>query len=738
MQVDDTNAQFRRAVSIVNHTDQHLFLTGKAGTGKTTFLKYIREHTFKKLVVVAPTGVAAINAGGVTLHSFFQLPFGTFIANKNDGWNQMDSRVYNTNQLLSQSRIRRKKRDLIRELDLLIIDEISMVRADLLDAVDILLRHIRRRHHEPFGGLQMIFIGDLFQLPPVVKNQDWQLMQPFYEGPFFFNARVIKEAPPIYLELKKIYRQDDPAFITLLNNIRNNCCSVEELHLLDRYYQPDFIPCKEDGYITLTSHNYLADQINRRELDKLSGRTYKQQADLEGDFPESAYPADKVLELKSGAQIMFIKNDKGEDRRYFNGKTGTIQRIEGDKIYIKFPGEQELLELTKETWRNVRYQYDEEKDNVKEKEIGSFRQYPIRLAWAVTIHKSQGLTFNKAIIDAGRAFAAGQVYVALSRLTSLEGLVLRSQITPYSIRTDEKVLQFAKKELPEEELDKTLEEAQKLFLHQSVLSAFNWDRLLIRLDQYQETSTPGQTQSRLLETGWINELKAQLLEQQKVGLKFIPALEKLLQKKTAYPRLHERTQAAVEWFTRELEEKIIKEINKHIQELSAKKRTKKKVRLLQNLLEVFKEKKLQLDQAQTITEGLLQAKESQMLIDAATARYRSKREEAAEPETEKPVKPQKGDSARLSLSLFKTHKNTAEIAKLRELKENTILNHLITFIPAGEISIYELFTPEKVAALSSIIKENPEATSSGIREKSGNGFSYPEIKAVQLYLKKEQ
>ncbi len=737
MQVDDTNTQFRRAVSIVNHTDRHLFLTGKAGTGKTTFLKYIREHTFKKLVVVAPTGVAAINAGGMTIHSFFQLPFGTFIANKNEGWNQIDSRVYNTNQLLGQSRIRRKKRNLIRELDLLIIDEISMVRADLLDAVDLLLRHIRRRHHEPFGGIQMVYIGDLFQLPPVVKKHDWQLMQPFYEGPFFFNSRAVKEVPPIYLELKKIYRQDDPAFISLLNNIRNNSCSRPELELLDRYYQPDFIPKKEEGFITLTSHNYLADQINRRELDKLSGRLYKQEAELEGDFPESAYPVDKILELKNGAQIMFIKNDKGEDRRYYNGKTGTIQRIEGKKIYIKFPDEPELLELEKETWRNIRYQYDEEKDNIKEKEIGSFRQYPIRLAWAVTIHKSQGLTFKKAIIDAGRAFAAGQVYVALSRLTSIEGLVLRSQITPASIRTNELVLQFANNELPEEELDKTLEEAQRRFLKQSVLTAFHWDKLLNRLAQYQEASGNTPAQSRLIETGWINELKVHLLEEQKVGLKFVPVLEKLLQRKTSYPRLHQRTKAAVEWFTKDLDEKIVREVDKHIQELRIKKRTKKKVRLLQNLLQGFNEKKLQLDQAQIITEGLLQEKESHILINAATERYRS-RKEATRSGPDQSVKPQKGSSAKHSLSLFREKKTTEEIARLRELKENTIINHLITFIPTGEITIHELFAPEKVAALSSLIKENPEATSSEIREKSGNGFSYPEIKAVQLYLKNRQ
>lgn len=734
MQVDISNARFERAVSIVNHTNRHLFLTGKAGTGKTTFLKYIRAHTFKKLAVVAPTGVAAINAGGVTIHSFFQLPFGTFIANQRSGWNEHNEQVYNTQQLLGKLRIHKKKRELIRELDLLIIDEVSMVRADVLDAMDMVLRHIRRRHHEPFGGLQMVYIGDLYQLPPVVKEEEWRLLQPVYEGPFFFHAQVISETPPIYLELTKIYRQDDPAFIRLLNNIRNNCCATDDLAILDRYFQPDFIPDQEDGYITLTSHNYLAERINNRELEKLPGKKLRVTAEVDGNFPESAFPADKLLEIKEGAQVMFVKNDKGEDRRYFNGKTGIIQDIDAvnEKITIRFPEEEDLLELSRETWRNIRYQYDELKDEVREKEIGSFKQFPLRLAWAVTIHKSQGLTFRKAIIDAGRAFADGQVYVALSRLTGLEGLVLHSKITPASIRTNEQVLQFASSELPEEELDEMLKEAQIQFLHRSVLSAFQWDKLLDRLGKFSANTDKSPAASRLIDSGLVNTLKNVLQEQQRVSFQFIPVLENLLQDKSTHERLHERTQAATKWFGQDLEKRVIGPINHQIKTWKTKPRTKKKVKQLQQLLQSFLDKRQQLEQAVAITEALCQNKERRTLIRAAVQMYRSNENAPAGGKSVKPQKPAKGASRLTSLSLFKAGHSPEDIAALRALKTGTIMDHLISFLPGGEIRIEDLFQPKKVTAVSKIIEAHPDATLAEIRSMAGEEFSFPEIKAAKL------
>ncbi|HEY6899423.1 MAG TPA: AAA family ATPase, partial [Puia sp.] len=433
---DPHNPIFQIAVQYINQTSRPVFLTGKAGTGKTTFLKYIRENSFKKMAVVAPTGVAAINAGGTTMHSFFQLPFGPFLPVPRYGWNENAPNFTDPNSLFKNIRFNASKRELLQELELLIIDEISMVRADMLDAVDFILRHFRQQPLQPFGGIQVLYIGDLYQLPPVVSKTEWNLLQEHYASPFFFDSKVVRTQQPVYLELDKIYRQNEAEFIDILNKVRSNRISADHLERLNDYYQPDFIPSKHDNYITLTSHNHKADSINQEQLASLPGRSHSFEASITGEFSDKSLPAEKTLTLKEGAQVMLIKNDKGEVRRYFNGKIGTIRSIKDDKLTITFPDEPDELTLEKETWRNIRYQYDKDEDKIEEEELGTFRQYPIRLAWAITIHKSQGLTFEKAVIDAGESFAAGQVYVALSRLTDLKGLVLRSRITPGAIRTD--------------------------------------------------------------------------------------------------------------------------------------------------------------------------------------------------------------------------------------------------------------------------------------------------------------
>ncbi|HEX4849252.1 MAG TPA: helicase, partial [Puia sp.] len=425
-----------------------------------TFLKKIREDAFKNIAVVAPTGVAAINAGGVTMHSFFQLPFRPFIPVRTNAWEQQPDAV-DEYALIKNIRFGHEKRELLRELDLLVIDEVSMLRADMLDAIDRILRYFRFQPNLPFGGLQVLYIGDLFQLPPVVVRNEWDILREHYKSPFFFDAHVIQQAPPVYLELKKIYRQSDADFIHILNNIRNNQVSYEDLETLHQHYSPSFKPTQEENYITLTTHNSRADLINKQELDKLPGPIFVFEGKIEREFEEKALPAEKILGLKPGAQIMFIKNDKGEDRRYFNGKIGKITRIKGDEIFIGFEEEKEELLLEKETWKNIRYYFNKEKGKIEEETLGEFTQYPIRLAWAITIHKSQGLTFEKAIIDAGASFAPGQVYVALSRLTSMNGLVLYSRIRPDCIQTDPRIVEFAKTELGEEELQAQFLEEQK-------------------------------------------------------------------------------------------------------------------------------------------------------------------------------------------------------------------------------------------------------------------------------------
>ena len=483
---DPNNTIFQKAIAFVNQTSKHLFLTGKAGTGKTTFLKYIRDNSFKKMAVVAPTGVAAINAGGVTIHSFFQLPFGPFIPTQKNNWEIFNGKVNNQHSLFKNLRLNRAKIDLLRELDLLVIDEVSMVRADMLDAVDAILRHVRRQPLIPFGGVQMLYIGDLFQLPPVVRNEEWEILKEYYDSPFFFNAQAIKYAPPVYIELKKIYRQSDSIFIQILNNIRNNICTKEDLQKLHEHYKPEFAPAKEENFIVLTSHNEKADLINRRELQKLQGKAYSYKAEISGEFYDRSFPAEEVLNLKVGAQIMFIKNDKGEFRRFFNCKIGVVKNIFEDKIYISFPNETDTLVLEKETWQNIKYNYNKNSDKIEEEELGTFRQYPIRLAWAITIHKSQGLTFDKAIIDAGASFAPGQVYVALSRLTSLQGLILHSRIHPNCISTDSRVLEFVKSEESEEQLENILKEEQQNFVKQSLLKGFSWQKVDDALEAHKE------------------------------------------------------------------------------------------------------------------------------------------------------------------------------------------------------------------------------------------------------------
>lgn len=327
----------------------------------------------------------------------------------------------------------------------MIIDEVSMVRCDMLDAIDTILRHFRRQPMLPFGGVQVVYIGDLFQLPPVIPQQEWNILQNYYESPFFFQAKVIKEVPPLYIELKKIYRQNEQYFIDILNRVRNNVPEAADLQELNKRYNPSFNPPAGEKFITLTTHNYKADVINAAALKKLTGKLHVFRAEIKGEFSDKALPTDLNLQLKEGAQVMFIKNDSGNERRYYNGKLAIVKKVTNDEILVSFNNGEEDLKMEKETWKNIRYSYNKENDHIEEEELGSFVQYPIRLAWAITIHKSQGLTFEKAVIDAGASFAAGQVYVALSRCTSLAGLVLHSRVSPGAIATDERVIAFAQK-----------------------------------------------------------------------------------------------------------------------------------------------------------------------------------------------------------------------------------------------------------------------------------------------------
>ncbi len=460
---------FDLAYRFATQTNLNIFLTGKAGTGKTTFLRYLRQSNCKNMVVAAPTGVAAINAGGVTLHSLFQLPFAPFVPSKNSN----NEQAVNAHSLVSQIHYNKDKLDLLRKLELLIIDEASMVACHTVDAIDTLLRSVRRRYNEPFGGIQVLFIGDLHQLPPVVKRDEWEFLKNYYSSVFFFDSMVLKEYVPVMIELKEIFRQQDNTFIEILNGVRNDNLTPENLTVLSSRLRRNFVAEDKQGYITLTTHNYQADAINKEKLNALQGNRHTYRAIVDGTFPEHSYPADEELELKKGAQVMFLKNDT-EERKYFNGKIGTVTALENDSIRVKCKGENEEIKVKKHEWRNINYTLNPETRQVVEEESGSFHQYPLRLAWAITIHKSQGLTFDKLIIDAENAFANGQVYVALSRCTSLEGLVLTTPVNQRFMGAHQNLKAWTEKTRDEKNLEQTFAKAKQTFIQKELQGTFTW------------------------------------------------------------------------------------------------------------------------------------------------------------------------------------------------------------------------------------------------------------------------
>lgn len=443
--LDEENKAFLQAVELVQYTNKMFYLTGKAGTGKTTFLKYICKETNKNTVVLAPTGVAAVNAGGVTIHSFFGIPPSIFVPGDKRLREIVPPDDEDKTSLFKHFRYNAEKREIIREMELLIIDEISMVRCDLMDVIDAILK-VYRKNSAPFGGVQVLLIGDTFQLPPIARPEDWHVLGQFYKSPFFFSSRVIEQNAPFYIELQKIYRQNEQDFIDLLNRIRVNQLNQTDLMLLNSKVDAAFEPQPNENYITLATHNRMVDDINRRHLQALEGEEKLFEAVISGTFPDSSLPTDKVLKLKPGAQVMFNRNDK--HKRYYNGKIGKVVEMTEVHITVRVDNGEEIR-LGQEEWRNVRYTWDAGKRTIEEEEIGTFRQFPLKLAWAVTVHKSQGLTFEHVIADLGSAFAPGQVYVALSRCTSFNGLVLKSTIGRRAISTDSNVLKFAQKTTPE-------------------------------------------------------------------------------------------------------------------------------------------------------------------------------------------------------------------------------------------------------------------------------------------------
>jgi energy-coupling factor transporter ATP-binding protein EcfA2 len=466
------NQQLQLAFDFIHYTNQNLFLTGKAGTGKTTFLKNLKKISPKRMVVVAPTGVAAINAGGVTIHSFFQLSFGPQIP-QNAFERGLPGAGSDPQSASRMNRFSKNKINLIRSLDLLVIDEISMVRADMLDAIDATLRRFKDRN-KPFGGIQLLMIGDLQQLAPVVKEDEWSILRKYYDTCFFFSSQALKKSDFVSIELKHIYRQREQEFIDLLNKVRENRMDAAGLQLLNSRFIPGFSPPEEEGYITLTTHNYQAKRINEAHLKKLTKKLCRFQCTVEGDFPEYAFPADETLEIKTGAQVMFLRNDASAEKRYYNGKIGKVTSIDGKDVEVLCPGDTEPIAVELVAWENTRYSLNEATSEIEEEVVGRFIQYPLKLAWAITIHKSQGLTFEKAIIDARQSFAHGQVYVALSRCKSLDGLVLGTPLNTHSVISDGTVTGFINRIEQNQPDEEVLEKHRKVYELQLLNELFDF------------------------------------------------------------------------------------------------------------------------------------------------------------------------------------------------------------------------------------------------------------------------
>lgn len=537
---------------LIEHTNRSIFLTGKAGTGKTTFLNNLVKKTKKKHVIIAPTGIAAINAGGVTIHSMFGLPLRTFIPTTE----RIDQNIANNiADLMPHFKYRKDKLKLLREIEIIIIDEVSMLRADVLDMMDFALRHIRRNPLK-FGGVQMLFIGDLYQLPPVVRDE--YLLNQYYASPFFFNAKALEDYPLITIELQKVYRQTDEKFLEILNAIRNGDTANIDFNELNSRYDPDFDP-KDESYVYLCSHNKMADNINQQKLKELGHRSHFFDAEIIGDFKENQYPNEQTLELKIGSQIMFIRNDTSPDKKYYNGKLGEISYINGDEISVVLDGSEEEIKIIPEIWEQKKYSLDNEK-NIKEEVLGSFKQYPIRLAWAVTIHKSQGLTFDRLIIDAGKSFASGQVYVALSRCRTLEGIVLKSRITPDVIYKDHRVESFQMATNANDKMEDILHAEKYDYSIEKVIRRLDCTWFPRTLELWYNNGKDSKFLDREQKKNLYLSLKPEINNLQLIFVKFEKILKQLTQKfilqEIEWFQVEEKAKGAVNFFFKNVNDKI--------------------------------------------------------------------------------------------------------------------------------------------------------------------------------------
>jgi uncharacterized protein YpbB len=683
---DSDNITFNLASDLVKNTNISLFLTGKAGTGKTTFLKHIQNTSIKKMVIVAPTGVAAINAGGVTMHSFFQLPFLPFVKDANHGFGQIE--CVNRYTHFKNVKFNKEKIELLNELDLLIIDEVSMLRADMLDCIDETLKYYRR-NQIPFGGVQLLFIGDMFQLPPVTSDNEWSLLSKYYKSPFFFSSEAYQQLNPAHIELSKIYRQKEEKFINLLNNIRHNNMDEYDFELLQERFDPDAARY-QDGLITLTTHNRTADSINQQKLAELEQESIVFEGEINGDFNEKSLPAEKSLELKEGAQIMFIKNDI--EKKYFNGKLAKIKSIARDEIIVEFESGNQL-KIEKEVWKNIRYNLNRDENVIEEEEIGSFKQFPIRLAWAITIHKSQGLTFDRLAIDAGASFAAGQVYVALSRCRTFDGLTLLSRIYQNSILSDERIVNFSIKKSNEQALMDGLEAAKFEYSLSQLYKTFDLRKVVQEYAQFEAYTATKQIPEKEETLQHLSAIIRNLNEHRIVADKFKIRIEELIkQNPIDNDLISERVKSAKMYFSVKLLDDAYKPLQSIETNLKLKAKTKQFITNLQKVKSFIIKR---INDIETATLGS---------FDIAIKSI-EKPNDIIESNQSKTVKI---NSKEESFKLYKEGKNIEEIATIRAMAVSTIGGHLAHYVDLGELDALDFVSQETIDQVQELLKNGKE------------------------------
>lgn len=689
---------------LIEHTNRSVFLTGKAGTGKTTFLNDFVKRTRKKHIVVAPTGIAAINAGGVTIHSMFGLPLRTFLPTTE----RIDTSLANNiADLMPHFKYRKDKLKLLREVEIIIIDEVSMLRADVLDMMDFSLRFIRR-NNQRFGGVQMLFIGDLYQLPPVVRDE--HILKMFYNSPFFFDSLAIKEIPLITIELTKVYRQTDEEFLDILNAIRDGDVANIDFEHLNERYDPDF-EIGNESYVYLCSHNKMADEINVEKLEeiKVDAKTYE--AKLFGEFKENQFPNEQFLELKIGAQIMFIRNDISGEKKYFNGKLGEISALDENEIKVILDGSEREIVVKREVWEQKKYFLDTEK-NIKEEVLGSFEQFPIKLAWAVTIHKSQGLTFDKVIIDAGKSFTAGQVYVALSRCRTLEGIVLKSKITPEIIFKDNRILHFHSDTVANDHVENILNKEKYDYSIRKVLRTLDCVWFLKEVEEWNKLSTTTKSIDVFKTNQLYQQLKPEIVNLGKIFEKLERVISQkvnnFIEQKEEWSEIESKTKGAVNFFFTEIRDKVFNPLKEFYAEIKGSKGLKQYNEEFRVWLEDIEEYLNSLKEIHLLETKLLDEKNDK----------------------EVSMKIAKVPSQVLTFQLFEQGKTISEIAMERGLVKETVIGHLAKFAEQGLLDISRVITTDKIKAFEEIFYKDPKETLTEWKNVLPNDFEFNEIRIL--------